>query len=219
MRYVRITSIALLAWICLGASARGGIIFDNFDADTGYGYANGGTGSGPFGFGVYFSTVTNDTPITNIQVRTNINSPENLTFLIFDDASGNLLYQSLPKHFAADAFGQYSWKRSDDFAFTLVAGHQYDIGYEGDGISQISSQDTPHTQNGLTSSTNPVVFSNGTRDRVAQQFNSDYHIILEGPAATAVPEPATMTLLGFAVAGLAGYGWRRHRHGIPRRTA
>jgi hypothetical protein len=32
-----------------------------------------------------------------------------------------------------------------------------------------------------------------------------------GPAATAVPEPASLTLLGIGALGLAGYGWRRRK--------
>jgi hypothetical protein len=29
--------------------------------------------------------------------------------------------------------------------------------------------------------------------------------------AQSVPEPASLTLLGIGIAGIAGYGWRRHK--------
>ncbi len=181
------TGVLALAVLLGGTcTAQAGIIFNNFDADQAYGYANGA------GFGVYFYNVAQNTAITNIQVRTDLDSAQHLTFVIFDDPTGDLLYQSAAKTFAGDTFGQYTYKRSDDFSFTLLAGHQYDIGYEADGVSRISSQETEHTENGLTSSTNPVIFYGGQRERVSQEFNSDYHIILEGPGTLPVPEPASL---------------------------
>jgi hypothetical protein len=45
-------------------------------------------------------------------------------------------------------------------------------------------------------------------------FDSDFAmgpVSFGSPAVTAIPEPASLTLLGLGVAGRAGYGWRRRR--------
>jgi hypothetical protein len=54
---------------------------------------------------------------------------------------------------------------------------------------------------GLTPGTYTYNFGSGA--------TADFLEIQIGPAATAAPEPASLTLLGLGVAGLAGYGWRR----------
>jgi hypothetical protein len=179
------------------------VVFDNLDSfdPMQYGYADG---SGPLdspgvGLGIFLAGVVQDTVITNIAVHTNLNSPETLTFFIYDDPTGEVLYTSPPKTFAADAFNQYTYKQSDDFSFKLLAGHQYDIGYEANGVSRISLQASGHTQNGLTSASNPVVFTGAVASRSPDQTNADYHIILEGLAGAAVatgtitPAPLTVT--------------------------
>ena len=38
---------------------------------------------------------------------------------------------------------------------------------------------------------------------------------VSGPGVAAAPEPATLTLLGIGVAGMAGYGWRRRKTARP----
>jgi hypothetical protein len=49
--------------------------------------------------------------------------------------------------------------------------------------------------------------STTTRDRyfLGPPFTED------GPTLTAVPEPATITLLAIGIAGMAGYAWRRRK--------
>jgi hypothetical protein len=45
----------------------------------------------------------------------------------------------------------------------------------------------------------------------AQFFDSPVTALGFGPAATAAPEPASLTLLGLGALGLLGYGWRKRR--------
>ena len=45
--------------------------------------------------------------------------------------------------------------------------------------------------------------------------SAGFHGFLYHADVSAVPEPASVTLLGFGLVGLAGYGWRRRKRSVP----
>src|SRR5579862_8647041 len=197
-----------IALLCIRAPAQADIIFDNSAGMTGITVRS--PASSP---GALIYSVTTNTVITNIQVLNHLGSAGSVEFLIFDNSNDSLLYNSGPESFAQDGSGQYSWKRSSDFSFTLLAGHQYDIG----GIANVDSlwiagPGYPgHTQSGLSSGADGNVnFTDFASPSITGQTGTaDIALRLEDAAPT--PEPASATLLGMGVIGVLSYVWLRRK--------
>jgi hypothetical protein len=154
-------------------------------------------------------TVSVPTTITQIGVLTDLGTNGNIKFLIFNATTNALLFQSGPQAFADDGL---AYKVSTSFApFLLQPGIVYNIG----GISDVSglwaTWNGTHTftQNNITSSDpngNVVNFASPT---LGAPGGADIVIQLYGPAGPAVPEPATLLLLGSGLAGIAAKVGRR----------
>jgi len=63
----------------------------------------------------------------------------------------------------------------------------------------------------------PGVTSSSTLSGVTFQFGTDAgrNLVAGVPTTIAVPEPATLTMLGIGIACMAGYGWRRRKQSVP----
>jgi hypothetical protein len=210
-----VEAILTAAILCgIGSEARAGFIFDNSAAaslDT-----TRIAGDSP---GTFIKQVAIDTPITNISVLNFLNTAGDLKFLIFDHTTGMLLLQTAPLAFAADPGSpdtSKTWKRSPDFVFTLLAGHQYDIGGIADvgaHYAYIGPSIPDFTQNGITSgqpNANFVSFDAPTD--LPSSGGADIALRLEStPPATApvVPAPASCVLFGLGALMVVGCAYRR----------
>jgi hypothetical protein len=199
----------------------GTVIFDSYNVPATSDVGSGGTPAFTVGFGTSVS-VANNTNISNIQVFNALNTPQNETFQIFDITSASkfgvgavLEYDSGLIATAADAlagsFDEGSWKRSPDLSFTLLAGHQYAIGFESDGNFQLPTNSTLNSQNGITA-TGAWIFLNGGLQNFSNGFphQFDTSIRIEADQASAVPEPSTLVTWSLA-AGIFGVGGLRKR--------
>jgi PEP-CTERM motif len=196
-----------------GTKARAAFIFDNSAA------ASLDTTRHPSDSpGTFIKQVAIDTPITNISVLNFLNTAGDMKFLIFDHATGLLLLQTDPLAFAADAGSAdtpKTWKRSPDFVFTLLAGHQYDIGGIADVAAHyayIGPSNPDYTQNGITSgqpNANFTSFDAPAEQRV--RGDTDIALRLEStPPAPVVPEPPSFALFGLGALIVVGCAYRRH---------
>jgi hypothetical protein len=197
----------------IGTDARAAFIFDNSAAATLDTPRKIGDSPGTF-----IKQVAVDTSITNISVLNFLDTAGDMKFLIFDHATGMRLFQTAPLAFASDSGSpdtSKTWKRSPDFVFTLLAGHQYDIGSIADVAAHyayIGPFHPDYTQNGIASGQLSANFT--SFDAPAEQLTrgeSDIALRLEStpPAAPVVPAPASIALFGLGALMVVGCTCRR----------
>jgi PEP-CTERM motif len=210
-RNAHVILAAAIVW-SIGSEARAGFIFDNSAAATLDATRTTG-GASP---GTFIKEVASDTPITNISVLNFLNTAGDMKFLIFDHATGLLLLQTDPLAFAADAGSadtSKTWKRSPDFVFTLLAGHQYDIGGIADVAAHyayIGPSNPDYTQNGITSGQPNANFASFDAPAEQETGGADVALRLEStPPAPVVPEPSSFALFGLGALIVVGCAYRR----------
>jgi hypothetical protein len=193
--------------MALTGQARADIIFNDSNFN---GHSSRSGADDPVTF---ITNVAQNTAITNIGILNDLATAGDVRFLIYDINTASLVYLSSPKAFGADS-GSDTWKVSDAFSFTLLAGHQYYIG----GVANVSNlaafQFPPinHTENGITSdgSNGNFTFNGGI------EGNGGAGIPLRLYANAAVPEPTSLALFGLGTLGLAGWRLRRRHAGRER---
>lgn len=132
------------------AAAADRLIFDNFDASTHTLAFRLSGGDNP----IALVNVSQTTTIDAIAVLNSFSAAGHLKFVIFDDPNTAPAFVSAPKAFAADV-GVSTYKKSDPFSFTLLAGHSYDIGAIADvgGFGTSTRRGTRRTDCRPTAST------------------------------------------------------------------
>lgn len=163
------------------------------------------------GVAAYLQIGTADVSIGQIAINAQPLQNGQLKFVIFSDVappgsdSGTLLFSDTVNVSASNSL---SYILSDPLAFTLLAGHYYDIGsiFSGTGISYTYDL-TPDVQNGITTFVSNQNVDSFADPILAGRGASDVSIRLYSGSAAATPEPGSYLL---AILGLASVGFIRY---------
>ena len=209
MRRSRILSrplaCAFAAALTVASAASAGVLFDVSSHD---GVTNRDASFSPLTF---IDSVSQDVTISSISVLNDLSTAGALRYVVFDASTNGLLYASDAQTVADDGTG-LSWKTSDSFLFTLLAGHEYLIGAIADVSAAWAYDDQPsgHSENGLDAAGSNGNASDFAHPHVAGGGTRLIPLRLDAPI-TAVPELNSLAML---LAGLGALGWMGRRRQV-----
>lgn len=187
-----------------------------FDGSTLPRQASGQFGANSGALGRY--TFASSTTISSFSTLLALGTASNLKFQIYDSTIGTLLYTSAAKAFAADASASMAdgtFKKSDLFSYTFVAGTTYAIGAISDNGPFVIGSLSTKSEGGVTAllENQNVIDNVFSTNRACCSVPAQF---FTGEVAV-VPEPMTWSLMitGFALVGAAARrrNWTMLRHG------
>jgi hypothetical protein len=203
---LRVTSCAavFVAIVSLGCGSLHGdlireVIFDSYTGPNVGGFTSPDLG------GTSQISVSQTRRITNISVLNRMWSVGQVKFVIFSHPGYTLLFESPPQSFGPDVGQDPTWKMSDDFSFTLLAGNDYHIGYTSNVGRDDVVDEISESQNGITSALQISVIEGFEPIENIRPFwgGADQGFRLY------VPEPSTLVLLSMGAVGPLAHAWRR----------
>lgn len=191
MTYKKIVSALVVVCAAYAGSAQASLVFQSA--------AQNGASSRTAGSGIMTRfQVASAVDLTNISAKMNLVTAGNIEFVIFNAASGQLLFTSGPAAYADDGD---TFKMSGAFNFTMLPGTTYSLGALSD-VASVQDFITPggKTMGAITSLggnlnatgfASPVLSaSHGATDGIVQLFARD---------SVNVPEPGSFALLALGL--------------------